>query len=93
MPGGSFPDGASPYGVLDMAGNAAEWIADWYDPAGYDPGDIHNPDGAVEGELRIARGGSWKNPFSGVRATNRTANYPEVFSSGVGFRCVYDLQP
>ena len=93
MPGGSFPDGASPYGVLDLAGNAAEWTADWYDADGYNPGDLDNPIGAVEGELKTARGGSWKNPFSGGRVTNRTANYPEIFSSGVGFRCVYDQQP
>lgn len=93
MPAGSFVDGASPYGVMDMAGNAAEWTADWYDPAGYDAADLTNPTGLMEGELKTARGGSWKNPFSGARATNRTANYPEVFSSGVGFRCVYQQQP
>ena len=32
-PVGSFPGGSSPYGVSDMAGNAAEWVADWFDDA------------------------------------------------------------
>ena len=31
-PWGSYPDGASPYGVLDMAGNVAELVMDWIDP-------------------------------------------------------------
>jgi formylglycine-generating enzyme required for sulfatase activity len=93
MAAGSFPDGASPFGAMDMAGNAAEWVVDWYDPAGYNPGELVNPTGPVEGELKVARGGSWKNPFAGVRTTNRSANYPEVFSSGVGFRCGYDQKP
>jgi len=90
---GSFPDGASPFGVMDLAGNAAEWVADWYSPVYYLEASSENPRGPSEGELKVARGGSWKNPFSGVRTTNRTANFPEVFSSGVGFRCVVDALP
>jgi formylglycine-generating enzyme required for sulfatase activity len=90
---GSFPDGGSPYGVLDLAGNAAEWVSDWYDPDFYQISPTENPTGPIEGEMKVARGGSWKNPFSGVRTTNRTANLPEVFSSGVGFRCVLDALP
>ncbi len=88
MPVGSFPDAASPFGVLDMAGNAAEWIGDWYDPEYYTVSPLVDPIGPNGGEMRVARGGSWKNPFTGVRVTNRTANYPEVYSSGTGFRCV-----
>ena len=34
-PVGSFPKGASGYGLLDMGGNAAEWVADWYDAVYY----------------------------------------------------------
>ncbi|MBN2043932.1 MAG: SUMF1/EgtB/PvdO family nonheme iron enzyme [Anaerolineales bacterium] len=90
---GSFPSGASSYGVLDLAGNAAEWVADWYSTDYYANSPEENPTGPVEGEMKVARGGSWKNLLSGGRATNRTANFPEVFSSGVGFRCVYLQQP
>ncbi len=78
---------------MDLAGNAAEWVADWYDPDAYQNLLEENPQGPAEGELKVARGGSWKNPFSGVRTTNRTANFPEVYSSGVGFRCVLDMLP
>jgi iron(II)-dependent oxidoreductase len=90
MPVGSFPPGASPYGVLDLAGNASEWVRDWYDPEFYENGVDENPLGPETGELKAARGGSWKNPLAGVRVTNRQANFPEVFSSGVGFRCVIE---
>jgi formylglycine-generating enzyme required for sulfatase activity len=85
---GSLPAGASPYGVLDMAGNAAEWISDWYDPGYYQHSPEENPQGPTDGELKVIRGGSWKNPGVGLRATNRGGNYPEVFSTGIGFRCV-----
>jgi len=74
-PVGSFPEGASPYGVLDMAGNVSEWVADWYSPEYYRDSPLENPTGPSEGEMRVARGGSWKNPFFGARSTNRTANY------------------
>ena len=88
---GSFPDGSSPYGALDMAGNAAEWVADWYSADYYEDSPLVDPTGPEAGELRVARGGSWKNPFTGVRATNRTANFPDVYSTGVSFRCVVDI--
>lgn len=91
MPAGSFPAGASPYGALDMAGNAAEWVADWYSADYYKDTDIQDPQGPYFGELRVARGGSWKNPITAVRTTNRTANLPQVYSSGVSFRCVLEI--
>jgi formylglycine-generating enzyme required for sulfatase activity len=85
---GSLPGGASPYGVLDMAGNAAEWVSDWYEPEYYQNSLEENPHGPMTGELKVIRGGSWKNPGVGLRVTNRGGNYPEVFSTGIGFRCV-----
>lgn len=45
MPVGTFSDGASPFGVLDMAGNVHEWVADPYGP--YQSGAQTNPSGAA----------------------------------------------
>lgn len=90
MPGGSLPGGASPYGALEMAGNAAEWVADWYAPEYFQVSPESNPEGPPDGELKVIRGGSWKNPGVALRVTNRGGNYPEIFSTGIGFRCVID---
>jgi iron(II)-dependent oxidoreductase len=89
-PVGSLPIGASPYGVMDMAGNVSEWVADWYSPRYYFNSPDENPPGPETGEMKVIRGGSWKNPGVGLRSANRGANFPEVFSTGVGFRCVLD---
>jgi formylglycine-generating enzyme required for sulfatase activity len=88
---GTFPEGASPLGVEDMAGNATEWVYDWYLEDYYSESPLKNPQGPETGEMRVARGGSWKNPLLGVRTTNRSANFPEVYSSGTGFRCVIEV--
>ena len=88
---GTYPEGASPFGVEDMAGNATEWVNDWYLEDYYIESSLINPQGPDTGELRVAKGGSWKNPLLGVRTTNRSANFPEVYSSGTGFRCVIEV--
>lgn len=85
---GSFPEGESPFGLYDMSGNVTEWVWDWYAENTYQQTETTTPGGPAEGELRVARGGSWKNPVWGARTTNRAANFPEVYSSGTGFRCV-----
>jgi formylglycine-generating enzyme required for sulfatase activity len=90
MPVDSFSNVSSPYRTVNMAGNAAEWTADWYDPEYYSDSSYLNPTGPEYGELKVIRGGSWKNIGLGLRAVNRSANYPEIFSSGIGFRCVID---
>lgn len=90
MPIGSFAEGVSPWGVFDLSGNATEWVGDWYGK--YPETSVENPLGPQDGELRVARGGSWKNPLLGVRTTARTANYPDVYSSGTGFRCVIPVE-
>ena len=90
---GSYPEGASIFGVLDMAGNVTEWVSDWYQSDYYNNSPFVSPLGPSDGELKVARGGSWKNPISGVRTTNRTANFPNISSSGTGFRCVLSSVP
>jgi formylglycine-generating enzyme required for sulfatase activity/uncharacterized caspase-like protein len=58
-PVGSYPQGASPYGLLDMAGNVCEWVNDWHDARYYESSPPKNPTGPVNGSYRVLRGGSW----------------------------------
>ena len=87
-PVGSFPDGASPFGVLDMAGNVWEWTIDWFQPTYYSTSPEENPLGPASGSTRTNRGGSWSNPTSGVRAAARTSLTPKKVLDTLGFRCV-----
>ena len=82
---GSLPEGASPYGALDMAGNAAEWVADWF--GDYPASAVSNPSGAAPGAYRLTRGGAFDNTPTGLRAFARNAVYPDVTQNDLGFRC------
>jgi formylglycine-generating enzyme required for sulfatase activity len=91
---GSYPDGASPYGALDMAGNVSEWVADWLSLEYYNHPPPSNPLGPDAGEYRVWRGGSWANTSTDViRTYGRTGNLPTDSSSGIGFRCARDAGP
>ena len=84
---GSFPAGASPYGVLDMAGNVSEWTSDWFQPyPGYPGGDS---EAQYFGEkYRVIRGGGWFSDQNLVRTTERSASSMTLANDDVGFRCV-----
>jgi len=84
---GSYPHGASPYGALDMAGNAREWVADWFDLEYYAVSPKTNPQGPTSGSYRSMRGGSFINPAGYLRVTNRAYGDPENKDSFTGFRC------
>jgi formylglycine-generating enzyme required for sulfatase activity len=97
-PVGSFPDGATPLGLLDMAGNAAEWVADVlaFDargrPKGYDDAAVTNPKPQTSGgAFHVLRGGSYQDGAMWLRSAGRDATaLPRP--PWVGFRCAADVQ-
>ena len=87
MPVGSFQAGASPYGALDMAGNALEWTQDWYDRDYYAVSPRKNPRGPATGAYRVLRGGSFFVEEFELRGSARSAAWPSFQAYRmVGFR-------
>ena len=85
---GSYADGASPYGALDMAGNVWEWVADWFDRGYYNSqDDWTNPVGPSSGVYRVLRGGSWNTHPTSICTFSRLRNYPSNTDFFNGFRC------
>ena len=87
-----YLEGASPYNVLYMAGNVAEYVSDWYDPGYYAISPYENPAGPQEGLERVVRGGSYISSGIEVRVTKRSSASPEEVSSQIGFRCALDVK-
>jgi formylglycine-generating enzyme required for sulfatase activity len=85
-PIGEFPRGASLYGVLDMAGNAWQWISSLYQPYPYQADDGREEKKGVG--MRVVRGGSYIHPAREIRAAYRHRFYPTARDSYIGFRIV-----
>jgi len=88
-PVGSFEEGKSPYGLYDMAGNAWEWVSDWYDDNYYKASPPRNPEGPSMGGFKVIRGGSWNSSSRVLRSSDRYWDPPTFRSQYFpGFRCV-----
>lgn len=88
-PVGSFPAGASRFGLLDVEGNVWEWTADFYGP--YTAADVEEPKGPATGTERVIRGGGWNGAqISWVRPTKRYSFEPTAHTHVIGFRCAAD---
>ena len=103
---GSFPAGASPYGILDMSGNVAEWVNDYYQGDYYSSGINNNPTGPLgrTGYFnRVVRGGSFADSEDYIRVSKRASTlgpdfnaeldseaYTGTYANTIGFRCAAD---
>lgn len=87
QPVGSAPDGASPYGALDMAGNVVELVADWYDAGYYLTSPATDPKGPETGKRYSGRGGGFKSDSDFLRASKRDWYDPTDTAVSLGFRC------
>jgi eukaryotic-like serine/threonine-protein kinase len=96
----SYPAGASPYGVLDMAGNVLNWVNDWYDPNYYASSPASNPTGPASGKDHVLRGAAWAEWEGYIMATGRNIYDPAAqpgtdpkMLEWVGFRCAAASTP
>jgi formylglycine-generating enzyme required for sulfatase activity len=89
---GSYATGVSPYGVHDMVGNAAEWVADRYGKDYYRTGPERNPTGPTAGGDRMVRGGSFDDDGKDASPIARRRQAPEERSQKIGFRCAKDAR-
>jgi len=82
-PIGKFPQGQSPYGLMDMAGNVWEWTDSWYQP--YPHNDSKS--GLFGEKFKVAKGGSWFSNMDLARTALRGKMLPDQRQNYVGFRC------
>ncbi len=87
---GNFERGKSPFGVYDMAGNAWEWVGDWYEKEYYSKSPKENPKGPAQGKEKVLRGGSWL--VGDIRSAARDSAPPQKAAETFGVRCAKDAR-
>jgi formylglycine-generating enzyme required for sulfatase activity len=90
-PVGKYPKGASPFGIYDLAGNAAEWVSDWYSES-FSSSESRNPKGPETGTAKVLRGGGWYDSAARITTTKRMFANPAHRDNATGFRCVADAK-
>jgi formylglycine-generating enzyme required for sulfatase activity len=85
----SHADKASPAGAVNMLGNVAEWVSDWYDADYYaTPAAATDPQGPAKGDNKVFKGGAWSFPDKDLlRASFRHTEDPDNDRDDVGIRC------
>lgn len=91
-PPGSFEAGRSPYGLYDMTGNVAEWVEDSYDESYYKKSPFRDPKGPENADLKVVRGGSWRETEHNARLSKRFAAKHWRTDVTIGIRCASDLE-
>jgi iron(II)-dependent oxidoreductase len=87
-----YENSVSPYGVFQMVGNVAEWVADWYDKDYYKTAPDRNPKGPETGTQKAFRGGGWIDSTPSVRVAQRNGTDPKTSMNWLGFRCARDVK-
>ena len=87
-----YDNAVGPYGTFQMAGNVAEWVADWYDKEYYKTAPDRNPKGPEKGTQKSFRGGGWIDSTPTVRGAQRNGTEPNTKMNWMGFRCARDVK-
>lgn len=88
----SGEEGRSPYGLHHMAGNAAEWVEDWFGIDYYATMPDRNPRGPISGRYKVVRGGSWKSEPVMLRTATRSGASRDRRAATIGFRCARSVR-
>jgi formylglycine-generating enzyme required for sulfatase activity len=86
-PVGRVRSDASPYGVMDGAGNVMEWVDDWYLEGAYAAASDRNPEGPEYGTYKVLRGAAYTSSGSDLRITARSKMMSDFRDETIGFRC------